>query len=268
MVVDECFCHAAIVTPLLSQSRCVAASPRRHAREERMERWSDVADDSRAAHARRADRARRDERAQRPLLTTPAASCRRRSAAAARATTAPTTSPGSSWCASCRATASRCRRSRGTSTAIPDDATPVRHRAAPLAARPGHRGPRRRRARRTVRAWASPPRRPRPSPRCTPSTAGRSPTSSPRSSAPWCGRSSATPAARAEQLREFVHRLKPLTIAGLVDGLRAGHRREPGGVRRQGVRARRPRPPAPGSSSGGGGPSRPAPRAPARPVAS
>ena len=98
---------------------------------------------------------------------------------------------------------------------IPEDATPsdIALHLSLLAPMTGEqRGRRRRRAGRRRRA--------RPAAEAVAEvyagTASRSPTSCPRSSAPTCGRRCATPAGSVENLRELVHRLKPLTIAGLV----------------------------------------------------
>ena len=70
------------------------------------------------------------QRAQRAVLRLARPGALARTNAAARATTGPTTSPASGWSACCRATASRCRRSRSTSSRIPATATSVRHRPA------------------------------------------------------------------------------------------------------------------------------------------
>ena len=70
--------------------------------------------------------------------------------------------------------------------------------------------------------------RPRsPPPRCTPSTAARSPRSSTSCSAPWSGRSTGSRAPRPRPLREVVERIKPLSIASLVSAYEAGHGRDP-----------------------------------------
>ena len=55
---------------------------------------------------------------------------------------------------------------------------------------------------------------------CTPRTAARSPRSSTSCSAPWCGRSTRSPGARPEKLREVVERLKPLSVAQPGRGVR------------------------------------------------
>ena len=151
------------------------------------------------------------------FYTSPRPGARRRSAAAARATTAPTTSPASSWSASSRATASPSSAIEKYVERIPATATPSDIALPPLPAR----------ARRPASATST-------SPRAWPSL-GIPPEAAQRGrarSTPSHGRQVAAELSEivrtlvwppfreaggtVEQLRELVHRLKPLTIAGLV----------------------------------------------------
>ena len=130
----------------------------------------------------------------------------------------PTTSPASSWSTRLRATASRCRRSKGTSNRSPPPPRPSD--ITPATSPCSHPSP----ATVTFKCpaacpgWASPPMPRRRSRRAPPSTAARVR----RGVLPEIVRTKSVAADlreagyTAEHVREFIHRLKPLTIAGLV----------------------------------------------------